>query len=159
VESKSLKLYLNSINFKQFENEEALLQCIASDLEGVVGGRPRVELLKSEPALIDSQTWQCIDDEEVKIDQFEPNESYLTCDQGAGEVEERLVSHLLRTNCPVTNQPDWGSVLIHYRGPKINRSGLKQYICSLRREIGFHELCTGTRFFPPSSLSLSLLDE
>jgi 7-cyano-7-deazaguanine reductase len=143
VESKSLKLYLNSLNFKQFESEKAMLDCIATDLLDVLGGRPQLALLQNEPDLIKNGEWQCIDDEEVDMVEFQPDETVLSCEKEAKEVEERLVSHLLRTNCPVTNQPDWGSVLIHYRGPKIDRKGLKKYVCSLRREVGFHELCTG----------------
>mmetsp|Transcript_50171 Transcript_50171/g.122425 ORF Transcript_50171/g.122425 Transcript_50171/m.122425 type:complete len:273 (+) Transcript_50171:159-977(+) len=141
VESKSLKLYLNSLNFHRFETEKALFSTISKDVGDVIGGGIGLKLLQGEPPLIDSDKWACIDDEDVEMTTFEENEDFLLCESDA-VVEERLVCHLLRTNCPVTNQPDWGSLLLHYRGPKVDRKGLKKYLCSLRKEVGFHETCS-----------------
>lgn len=157
VESKSLKLYLNSLNFKRFASPSELLLTVTDDLTPILGG-PSVASLRGvgpagweteEPPLLDSAVWTCVDDEDVgelpseALD--EPDDTHLgirvssTATGGAAIVTERLVSHLLRTRCPVTSQPDWGSVFVEYRGPPISRAGLLRYICSLRREIGFHE--------------------
>jgi len=154
VESKSLKLYLNSLNFKRFASQAALLETITADVSSILEGPATAELHgveSDEPPLLDRTAWNCVDDEDVgelppeALDA--PNCNHLTLRQpasgsgsdGAAPVTEQLVSHLLRTRCPVTSQPDWGSVLIEYRGPPINRAGLLRYIVSLRREIGFHE--------------------
>mmetsp|Transcript_16244 Transcript_16244/g.53076 ORF Transcript_16244/g.53076 Transcript_16244/m.53076 type:complete len:282 (+) Transcript_16244:171-1016(+) len=148
VESKSLKLYLNSLNFERMGDEDKLLETIRKDVSKTVGVEAeqlKLKLLTEEPPLLSSSKWTCVDkDAEASGANlvFEPDTNHLSLESGAQaqeEVEEFLVSHLLRTLCPVTNQPDWGSVLIHYRGPKIDRTGLARYVCSLRSEIGFHE--------------------
>ena len=148
VESKSLKLYLNSLNFRRFNSEADALATIRADVGAVVGKAPGapplvVELSApfGEPPL-DTTAWKCIDDGvglggELSCDVEEA--SALRCCEGE-PVSERLVTHLLRTLCPVTGQPDWGSVLIEYTGAPIDRTGLLRYIVSLRREVGFHEV-------------------
>lgn len=171
VESKSLKLYLNSLNFKRFDDDQQLLDTIRADLTPVLGAPPAgLALLVADPPLFDAAKWHCVDDYDendadvashatgngngathADADVFEPDESLLRChdavgdgngEGGAAVVEERLVSHLLRTLCPVTSQPDWGSVLVHYSGARrLDHAGLARYICSLRRETGFHENC------------------
>ena len=146
VESKSLKLYLNSLSFKRFSAESEVLSTIVSDVSPILGSpSPSARLLDAELPLLDAAAWECVDDEDVgEVPETvleAPDESHLV----VGEVEnkvttERLVSHVLRTLCPVTGQPDWGSVLIEYSGTRrIDRGGLLKYICSLRREVGFHE--------------------
>ena len=141
VESKSLKLYLNSLSFHRFSSVESLLGTITGDVGRTLGGLPSLSLIESEPLLLDA-AWICIDDEDVGEMSSEvldaPNVKQLAA-AGAGIMHERLCSHLLRTLCPVTGQPDWGSVLIEYEGASIDRAGLLRYVCSLRREIGFHE--------------------
>ena len=147
VESKSLKLYLNSLNFKRFPSTEAMLRTIAADVEPIVGATLVASLRDAaiEPPLLEEgAAWSCVDDEEVgelppeSLDA--PEESHLTLRQAAtgsepAVVTERLVSHLLRTRCPVTGQPDWGSVLVEYRGAPIDRAGLLRFLVSLRREV------------------------
>lgn len=154
VESKSLKLYLNSLNFKRFTSPDALVDTVTADVSRILEGSMTAELHgveSDEPPLLDRTEWCCVDDEDVGELPPEaldvPDSNHLTLRQeatesgsdGAAPVTERLVSHLLRTRCPVTSQPDWGSVLIEYHGPPINRAGLLRYVVSLRREIGFHE--------------------
>ena len=149
VESKSLKLYLNSLSFMRFASTDALLQTIATDVGRTVGGEaPVLASLRDftggavvDMPAFDSSAWACVDDEDVGEMAPEhwqaPDEAHLRSDGPV--VHERLVSHLLRTLCPVTGQPDWGTLLVEYRGPTIDRAGLLKYITSLRREIGFHE--------------------
>ena len=146
VESKSLKLYLNSLSFKRFSTEAEVLSTIVSDVSPILSGpSPSVRLLDQEYPLLDAAAWECVDDEdigELPDKALEaPDESQLVVGEPeSAPATERLVSHLLRTLCPVTGQPDWGSVLIEYVGTRrIDRAGLLKYICSLRREIGFHE--------------------
>lgn len=145
VESKSLKLYLNSLSFMRFAGVEELLATITADVWRVLGGEiaPNAKILATEPPLLDAASWTCVDDQimgELPSKALDtPDESVLLPSGGALVVTERLVSHVLRTLCPVTGQPDWGSVLIEYSGPQIDCSGVLRYVCSLRREVGFHE--------------------
>ena len=150
VESKSLKLYLNSLSFKRFGNEAELLETIQVDVARTLGCEAsRLSAVLRGPgdmAPLDPCAWVCIDDEDVgelNAEHYDhPDETHLQIDGAGSPVEvvtERLVSHLLRTLCPVTGQPDWGSVLIEYTGSKMDRPGLLRYITSLRKEVGFHE--------------------
>jgi len=146
VESKSLKLYLNSLSFKRFASTAELLSTIVTDVGGTLGGSepPAAILVESEPPLLDPNSWVCVDDTPVTLDPTlldVPDEGHLVPEAASsGEpVVERLVSHVLRTLCPVTGQPDWGSVLIEYHGAPISRAGVLTYVASLRREVGFHE--------------------
>jgi 7-cyano-7-deazaguanine reductase len=70
-----------------------------------------------------------------------PRADYLQADASQPVVEQSLVSNLLRSNCPVTGQPDWGSVQIHYRGARIDPAGLLRYLVSFRNHNEFHEQC------------------
>jgi 7-cyano-7-deazaguanine reductase len=83
----------------------------------------------------------CIDELDVDVSEYHPNAGLLETDEAVGVVEERLVSHLLKSNCPVTNQPDWGSVFIDYKGPKIHHESLLKYVISFREHTDFHEQC------------------
>jgi 7-cyano-7-deazaguanine reductase len=86
-------------------------------------------------------TGELIDTLDLDIDDYgPPNAGYLSADP-AHVVEELLVSHLLKSNCPVTGQPDWASVLIAYRGPRLDRAGLLRYLVSFRDHAEFHEQC------------------
>jgi 7-cyano-7-deazaguanine reductase len=82
----------------------------------------------------------CIDRQPLVIDAYSPDASLLALESDT-EVNETLYSHLLKTNCPVTDQPDWASVYIFYKGPKIDRAGLLKYIVSYRQHQDFHEQC------------------
>lgn len=152
-ESKSLKLYLNSLNFHSFKNDGEAVETIRRDLHGCLGGKepPHVAILPHDTSLRVTEGFECIDDEEVDgFGEFdfsgEPDVDSLVASEPDVIVEERLVSHLLRTLCPVTSQPDWGSLYVTYRGPKISRAGLLRYVCSLRKETGFHENAVESAF-------------
>jgi 7-cyano-7-deazaguanine reductase len=145
IESKSFKLYLNSMNHSSFESEDTLRSLLVKDLSHAAGASVKVEIvgLASEKhqvaSLLDGAVY--IDDIEASDFEYQPNAGLLDVVPGAEQVTETLCSHLLRSNCPVTGQPDWGSVYIHYSGLKIDREKLLKYIVSFRQCQDFHEHC------------------
>ena len=142
VESKSLKLYLNSFNGTRFADAEEMRARIAGDLSLATGGQVAVEAgLPPFAAEAGDDTGTLLDDLDVAIDDYgPPNAAHLRAETG-DIVEEVLRSELLKSNCPVTGQPDWASVRIAYRGPRIDRAGLLRYLVSFRDHAGFHEQC------------------
>jgi len=88
----------------------------------------------------------CLDAQDIAIDTYTPAPEFLRADVNRADVEETLMSRLLRSNCPVTDQPDWGCVQIAYRGAPIDHAGLLRFIVSLRRHTGFHEDCVERLF-------------
>ncbi|HNR92785.1 MAG TPA: NADPH-dependent 7-cyano-7-deazaguanine reductase QueF [Dokdonella sp.] len=145
IESKSLKLYLNSFNETRFDDHETVRATIARDLSLVSGGDVDVALHALDELVdtrIASLAGICIDNLDLDIDHYGPPcPDFLRVDTRAAAVEENLVSHLLKSNCPVTGQPDWASVQIVYRGMPIDRAGLLRYLVSFRRHDDFHEQC------------------
>ena len=144
VESKSLKLYLNSLNGSRFESVEEVRLRVATDLSEAVGARVgvRIEPLSGRPRRrIEAIDGVLIDDLDVAIDTYRPEPSFLGVDATADMVEETLVSHLLKSNCLITGQPDWATLAVRYRGRPIDRSGLLRYIVSYREHDEFHEQC------------------
>ncbi|MCG7600920.1 NADPH-dependent 7-cyano-7-deazaguanine reductase QueF [Halomonas sp. McH1-25] len=141
IESKSWKLYLNSFNQSCFTGWDEVQQTLSRDLAAAAGDKIDVALLDlDDEALMPRQfPGHCIDGLDVDISDYSPNPELLTASDEI--VEESLYSHLLKSNCPVTGQPDWGSVLIRYRGPKIDRAGLLRYVVSYRQHQDFHEHC------------------
>jgi 7-cyano-7-deazaguanine reductase len=138
VESKSLKLYLNSLNATRFDDAEAVRTRIADDLSRAAGGGVTVRF--GVPAATDIGDATSIDELAIAIDDYgPPNAAYLHA--GDAQVDETLGSRLLKSNCPVTGQPDWASVRIAYRGPRIDREGLLRYLVSFRDHCEFHEQC------------------
>lgn len=141
IESKSWKLYLNSFNQTRFETREQVVETFERDLSRIAGAPVAVALFNvDDPALAAQQLpGECLDDLDIEIDSYTPDTNYLTAGQEV--IEETLYSHLLKSNCPVTGQPDWGSVMIRYRGPKIEREGLLRYLVGYRQHQDFHEHC------------------
>lgn len=143
IESKSLKLYLNSFNEEQFEYPDIVRQRLYTDLSKLCGKAVHVEILSVRPAFELSCSplpGNCIDDQKIDFDvNTKANPGLL--ETGRNFVRETLVTELLKSNCPVTNQPDWASLQIKYAGMRIDHAGLLRYIVSLRREQEFHELC------------------
>lgn len=144
IESKALKLYLNSFSQTTYPNSEAVKALLIQDLSASAGSEIGLQLYS--PAqfaeCVKRQQFNgiCIDEQEVIITDYHINESYLL--QASKEiVSEKLFSLLFRSNCPVTNQPDWASISIAYSGPKIDRAGLLRYLVSFRNHTGFHEQC------------------
>ena len=143
VESKSLKLYLGSFAMSEFTSGNAVATCIAGDLSACAGASVDVRVYPvtdREVRSVARLAGACIDDLDVTCADTEVNPALLLADDAA-VVTEDLHSHLLRSLCPVTRQPDIGSVQISYRGPRIDRGGLLRYIVSFREHNDFHEAC------------------
>lgn len=141
IESKSWKLYLNGFNQSRFASREAVIETLERDLAQVAGAAVSVELFAvDDEALMPRRLpGECLDDLDIAIDDYTPSAEHLRA--GEEVVEETLHSHLLKSNCPVTGQPDWGSVLIRYRGPRLDREGLLRYLVGYRQHQDFHEHC------------------
>ena len=144
IESKSFKLYLNSFNQSKFADFNAVQQTMQRDLSECAQGDVKVRL--NPVAVYDSQKinhlqGDCIDEQNIEITSYEFNADWLKDCVSDEIVEEKLVSHLLKSNCLITNQPDWGTLHIHYVGKKINHEKLLRYVVSFRQHNEFHEQC------------------
>ncbi|MFW3899162.1 NADPH-dependent 7-cyano-7-deazaguanine reductase QueF [Pseudomonas bharatica] len=144
IESKSFKLYLNSLNQTPFDSTEALQACLVKDLSAAAGKPVGVRIRSLGEVSgegVTSLPGQCIDDLDVSISNYEqPQPELLRCNRDK-PVEQVLHSHLLKSNCPVTGQPDWGSVVVDYRGPELDAASLLSYLVSFRQHADFHEQC------------------
>jgi len=139
IESKSLKLYLNSLNAERFADDEALRGRIVADLSACAGAMVSVDF--GLPSMLETDAGASIDGQEVDIDDYgPPNAAHLRAN-ASDDADEVLVSHLLKSNCPVTAQPDWATLVIGYRGPRIDRESLLRYVVSFRDHAEFHEQC------------------
>ena len=147
VESKSFKLYLNSLNNTRFESTEQVREMISRDVTEVVGSEVELQLLAVDDACLAGARLEgfCIDDLDAGRPAVEPAAELLKVHDTA-HVEEKLYTHLLRSLCPVTGQPDWASVWIHYSGPPLVRESLLRYIISYRSHQEFHEQCVERMF-------------
>ncbi|CBY87050.1 MULTISPECIES: NADPH-dependent 7-cyano-7-deazaguanine reductase QueF [Haemophilus] len=144
IESKSFKLYLNSFNQSKFANFNAVQQTMQRDLSECAQGDVKVRLnpvAVYDAQKIDHLQGDCIDEQDIEITSYEFNANWLKDCVSDEIVEEKLVSHLLKSNCLITNQPDWGSLHIHYIGKKINQEKLLRYVVSFRQHNEFHEQC------------------
>jgi 7-cyano-7-deazaguanine reductase len=149
IESKSFKLYLNSYNQTRFANKKAVEQRMVKDLSAAAGGVVKVLILSLQHEFLMEPKSVCIDDLDISMDKYELDPSVLQLAVGseAGEFEGLLVSHLLKSNCPVTGQPDWGSMYIEYKGARIDEKSLLTYLVSLRTHQDFHEQCVERTFW------------
>jgi 7-cyano-7-deazaguanine reductase len=147
VESKSFKLYLNSLNGTRFSGEVEASATIVADISAVVGASVELELMTVDDAsLAGSQiAGKCLDGLPVEPRPGEPVSQQLQITPGT-IVEETLYSHLLRSLCPVTGQPDWATVWLHYRGSAIDHGSLLQYLIAYREHQEFHEQCVERMF-------------
>ena len=145
IESKSFKLYLNSYNLTRFDDAAQVVAQMEKDLSKAAGGDVRVLLTSPQDAVaVENFIGECIDELDIEVSHYEPSPELLSA---KGEVvTEALVSHLLKSNCPVTGQPDWASVQITYTGAKIDQEGLLGYLISYREHGDFHEQCVETIF-------------
>lgn len=144
IESKSFKLYLNSFNQTKFASIEEVEQTITRDLSQCASGQVSVKIHKLADytnQLIVNFAGECIDEQEIQIESYTFSNQYLENIAEDEIVEETLVSHLLKSNCLITSQPDWGSVQIHYVGKRLNREKLLRYLVSFREHNEFHEQC------------------
>ncbi|MEY8879731.1 MAG: NADPH-dependent 7-cyano-7-deazaguanine reductase QueF [Leptothrix sp. (in: b-proteobacteria)] len=144
VESKSFKLYLNSFNMSRFESSDAVRERLLQDLSAACGIRVGVKLI--QPEQFDAQpihelSGVNLDRLDLDCDHFTPSPELLSAAFDELPVHETLTSNLLKSNCLVTGQPDWGSVQISYSGPQIDQAGLLRYLVSFRNHNEFHEQC------------------
>ena len=144
IESKSLKLYLNSLNNTKFDDESQVIRLIQNDLSSVVGS-PIVIYCKTLEAYNNTGIHEFhginIDLLDVAITDFTINKHLLSLSKEQVLVEEVLYSNLLKSNCCVTKQPDFASVQISYKGQKIDQAALLKYLISFRNHLEFHEQC------------------
>ncbi|PLA74722.1 NADPH-dependent 7-cyano-7-deazaguanine reductase QueF [Hydrogenovibrio sp. SC-1] len=142
IESKSFKLYLNSFNGTRFESVQAVIDSWQRDLSAASGAPVEVRLhdLSEDQQLVGSMPGECLDGLDIEISHYQVLPSLLQV-KSSTEVAACWHSHLLKSNCLVTGQPDWGSVLIRYEGPEIDPEGLLRYIISFREHNEFHEQC------------------
>ncbi|WP_404300117.1 NADPH-dependent 7-cyano-7-deazaguanine reductase QueF [Alicycliphilus denitrificans] len=150
VESKSFKLYLNSFNGTRFASAHDVRARIRQDVSAAVwrgAGHPGsvgVRLVTPdlfEQERVHEQDGLLLDRLDIECTQYQPAPELLKANHDAAPVTETLVSHLLKSNCLVTGQPDWGSVQISYSGAQIDQEGLLQYLVSFRNHNEFHEQC------------------
>ena len=149
VESKSFKLYLNSFNQTKFSNFQDVEKILTNDLSYTAGTQAQVKLFSVEhcSALTiksENQETTCIDKEDITVDNYQYKAELLEqahVKKCSEIISEKLVSHLLKSNCLITNQPDWASVYISYKGKAIDHSILLQYLISFRQHNEFHEQC------------------
>ncbi|WP_339722933.1 NADPH-dependent 7-cyano-7-deazaguanine reductase QueF [uncultured Paraglaciecola sp.] len=142
IESKSFKLYLNSFNQSHFDSIDSVTEALTKDLSQCAGEKVEVELFKAaefSQMRIESFDAVCIDDLDIEVKNYQLEPAYLSTNSEF--VEETLSSDLLKSNCLITNQPDWGSVCIRYQGQQINHEGLLRYLISFRQHNEFHEQC------------------
>ena len=168
VESKSLKLYFNSLNFTEFDNQQAVKAAVEKDLSACLKTDVTLEVFEVNIANslpISAPQGDCIDnaldnsDKKIAIVSDVNPSSLTVAHQGASDSQLQILhSHLLRSNCPVTNQPDWGTLEIQIDSQPIDRAGLLEYILSFRQHNGFHEQCVEqifsdlTQAFAPKTL-------
>ncbi|MES2405741.1 MAG: NADPH-dependent 7-cyano-7-deazaguanine reductase QueF [Pseudomonadota bacterium] len=144
IESKSFKLYLNSYNQTRFADIDSLQTRLKADVSDAVGAPVQVRLTLpgtfSKAAFAELEGLS-LDRLDIEIDSYAPDPALLHAGQGGAVIEETLVSDLLKSNCLVTGQPDWGSVQIHYVGAPIEQAGLLRYLIGFRTHNEFHEQC------------------
>ena len=168
VESKSLKLYFNSLNFTEFDNQQAVKATVEKDLSACLKTDVTLEIFEVNIANslpISAPQGDCIDNaldiigKKIAIVSDVNPSSLTVANHGASNSQLQILhSHLLRSNCPVTNQPDWGTLEIQIDSQAIDRAGLLEYILSFRQHNGFHEQCVEqifsdlTQAFAPKTL-------
>ncbi len=151
IESKSFKLYLNSFNNSRFDNLEAVQECLREDVNEALWRGAPARQSSAGVRVIAQQSFELqkvqeleglnLDRLDIECDDYTPRPDFLKADHDNPPVTETLVSHLLKSNCLVTGQPDWGSVQISYTGAAIDQESLLRYIVSFRNHNEFHEQC------------------
>jgi 7-cyano-7-deazaguanine reductase len=144
IESKSFKLYLNSLNQTRFLDISQLYQTLVADLSACAGDKVEVTIHHVNELIAFQPTWiqgRCLDDLDIEVNQYDFDPTLLKLTGSTHQVEEKLHSHLLKSNCLITSQPDWASVFIHYRGAGIDHESLLRYLISFRHHNEFHEQC------------------
>lgn len=150
IESKSFKLYLNSLNNARFEDEAEVRERLIRDLSAVAGSKIATRINLAEVVAkkgMQEMSGVLMDRLDIEIDpSLSADPTLLEVNASFGPIEQCLVSHLLKSNCPVTGQPDWASVQIRYQGRPILEEGLLRYLIGFRQKGEFHEHCVETIF-------------
>ncbi|MEI4549716.1 NADPH-dependent 7-cyano-7-deazaguanine reductase QueF [Pseudoalteromonas spongiae] len=149
IESKSFKLYLNSFNQTKFNSMAQVQQILTSDLSKSANCDVVVKLFNADDfdCLMPTPfTGTCLDDLDIEVSEYDLNTELLKADASNEIVTETLYSHLLKSNCLITSQPDWASVVIRYTGKKICHESLLKYLISFRNHNEFHEQCVERLF-------------
>ena len=150
IESKSFKLYLNSLNNTRFESEDTVRERLNADLSAVAGSKISTRINPTEAIAkkgIQEMSGVLMDRLDIEIDPKLPADpNLLAVNESFGPIEQCLVSHLLKSNCPVTGQPDWASIQIRYQGRPILEESLLRYLIGFRQLGEFHEHCVETIF-------------
>jgi 7-cyano-7-deazaguanine reductase len=150
IESKSFKLYLNSLNNARFEDEAEVRERLIMDLSAVAGSKIATRINPTEAVAkkgMQEMSGVLMDRLDIEIDpSLSADPGLLEVNESFGPIEQCLVSHLLKSNCPVTGQPDWASVQIRYQGRPILEEGLLRYLIGFRQKGEFHEHCVETIF-------------
>ena len=163
IESKSLKLYLNSFNQTRLAGVDELVATLTRDLSAAAGAPVLVHVapLSTRPQRpMGYPKGILLDGLEIDVDLYTPESALLSADTSRAPVTETLYSHLLKSNCLVTGQPDWAMLVVRYTGAPIDREGLLRYIISFRQHNEFHEQCVERVFVDilrqcqPSALSV-----
>ena len=144
IESKSLKLYLNSFNQTRLAGVDELVATLTRDLSAAAGAPVLVHVapLSTRPQRpMGYPKGILLDGLEIDVDLYTPEPALLSADTSRAPVTETLYSHLLKSNCLVTGQPDWAMLVVRYKGAPIDREGLLRYIISFRQHNEFHEQC------------------
>lgn len=163
IESKSMKLYFNSFNNSKFTSWEEVEHIILKDLSQAANAKVKVRLLNlnTSELTIGSPNGTCLDSLDVFISEYLVKSDLLQVEDSSIIVNEKLYSNLLKSNCLVTNQPDWATIFIEYTGAQINHESLLKYIISFRNHNEFHEQCVErifvdiTKYCKPTSLKVS----
>ena len=150
IESKSFKLYLNSLNNTHFADEHQLRELLIKDLSAVAGSKITTRIQATDAVAkkgMQEMSGVLLDRLDIEVDPNLPADpNLLGVNESFGPIEQCLVSHLLKSNCPVTGQPDWASVQIRYQGRPILEEGLLRYLIGFRQLGEFHEHCVETIF-------------
>jgi 7-cyano-7-deazaguanine reductase len=142
IESKSMKLYFNSLNNHHFKNLDDLWATVTLDLSNAVNERVKVVFLPLNTKSLDIETCigTCVDEIDTDITEYMVNSELLKSESNL-KTSETIYSNLLRSNCLITNQPDWATISVEYNGNKINHESFLKYIISYRNHNEFHEQC------------------
>ncbi len=144
VESKSLKLYLNSLNQERYADQEQVRTLISRDLSQCAAAEVQVELFALSAGSHEVSSLQgavCLDQLELAVEHYDCDPALLGLADKETVLEETLYTDLFRSNCPITNQPDWATMVISYRGRQLEREALLAYLVSYRQHNDFHENC------------------
>ncbi|MCC5824884.1 NADPH-dependent 7-cyano-7-deazaguanine reductase QueF [Alkalimonas sp.] len=144
IESKSFKLYLNSLNQTRFTDLGQVFRLLQQDLSACAGAKVDVTLHNVNELQPFQPTWiqgSCLDDLDIEVSEYLYQPEQLKLKADAAPRDEKVFSHLLKSNCLITNQPDWASVFFHYRGKAICHESLLRYLIGFRQHNEFHEQC------------------